>query len=253
MTAFVGYVLPINQISFWAASVITRLLGEVPYIGSELIKLVWGNIFVGNFTINRFIILHFLVPIIIFVLVIIHIIYLHYTGSVNPLGLFNKNLVYFHGYFYYKDFLMIFIYIFFYIFVIVFNSLQIGDNENFVEADPSITPAHIKPEWYFLFAYAILRSIPTKFGGIIALFISIFILFLIPYIYKPKIIYFIYPINKILFKIFVLNLLLLTWVGGIVVEDPYILLGQLLSFTYFLYFFINSFIYIYTDYLLSKI
>lgn len=240
-TAFLGYVLPWGQISFWGATVITNLISAIPYIGTIIVQWVWGGFAVDNATLNRFFTLHFLLPFIIAALVIIHLLFLHQTGSNNPLGL-NRNLdkIPFHPYFSYKDIIGFIIIIILLIILTLINPYILGDPDNFTPANPLVTPIHIQPEWYFLFAYAILRSIPNKLGGVIALFISIAILLFLPFL-DTKLIKRnnFYPINKILFWRFLIISILLTWIGARPVEDPYILIGQILTVLYFAYFGIN--------------
>lgn len=235
--AFIGYVLPWGQISFWGATVITNLLSAVPYLGIDIVQWVWGGFAVDNATLNRFFTFHFLLPFIITAIAIIHLLFLHQTGSNNPIGL-NRNIdkIPFHPYFTIKDtvgFIIIFI-------ILSILSLKepyiLGDPDNFTPANPLVTPVHIQPEWYFLFAYAILRSIPNKLGGVIALVISIIILIIIPFM-KSKFqgIQF-YPINQTIFWLIVNIFVLLTWIGARPVEEPYILTGQILTVRYFSYF-----------------
>lgn len=243
-TAFLGYVLPWGQISFWGATVITNLLSAIPYLGTTIVQWIWGGFSVDNATLNRFFRLHFLLPFIIAALVIIHLLFLHQTGSSNPLGT-NRNIdkIPFHPYFTFKDILGILSIILFLTFISIFIPYALGDPDNFIPANPLVTPIHIQPEWYFLFAYAILRSIPNKLGGVIALVISIAILLFLPFIYNPK---FqskqFYPIRKILFWTILSIVILLTWVGARPVEDPYIIIGQILTILYFLYYLIDPLI-----------
>lgn len=253
-TAFLGYVLPWGQISFWGATVITNLVRAIPYIGNSLVIWLWGGFAVDNATLTRFFSFHFILPFIISALVIIHLLFLHQTGSNNPLGT-NRNLdkIPFHPYFSLKDILG---YIFFFILlilIILINPYLLGDPDNFIPANPLVTPVHIQPEWYFLFAYAILRSIPNKLGGVIALVISIAILFILPFI-NNKIIKSnqFYPLNKIIFWIFISNFLILTWLGAKPVEDPFITLGQIFTVTYFLIFIFNSISYKIWDSIIFK-
>ena len=178
--AFLGYVLPVNQMSFWGASVITNLFTEVPYIGKQLVQIIWGGPSVENPTIVRFFTFHFITPFIILALVIVHITYLHTTGSSNTLGIKRVNKLIFHPFYSNKDLLGSTALILIFMFICLHFPLILGDDENFVEADPSVTPHHIQPEWYFLFAYAILRSIPNKLGGVIALALSVAVLYTIP-------------------------------------------------------------------------
>lgn len=239
--AFLGYVLPVNQISFWGASVITNLFREVPYVGPNLVQFIWGGVSVDNPTVMRFFTFHFIIPFIILALVGVHITLLHLTGSSNPLGVHsNLDKVPFHIYFSSKDLLGVIAVSFMFIFLCLYFPLILGDDENFTEANPSVTPHHIQPEWYFLFAYAILRSIPNKLGGVIALVLSIIILYTLPFTFMGKIKSSIfYPINKLVFWFFIVNVVLLTWIGIRPVEEPYVFTGQVLTFTYFAYYLIN--------------
>nr|YP_009139393.1 cytochrome b [Callimorpha dominula]AKF78252.1 cytochrome b [Callimorpha dominula] len=240
-TAFMGYVLPWGQMSFWGATVITNLLSAIPYLGSMLVNWIWGGFAVDNATLTRFYTFHFLLPFIILMLTMIHLLFLHQTGSNNPLGLnSNYDKIPFHPFFTYKDLIGAIIMLFMLILLTLTNPYLLGDPDNFIPANPLVTPVHIQPEWYFLFAYAILRSIPNKLGGVIALIMSILILIILPFTFNKKIqgIQF-YPINQILFWSLVTMIILLTWIGARPVEDPYILTGQLLTFFYFSYFIIN--------------
>lgn len=242
--AFIGYVLPVNQISFWGASVITNLFSEVPYIGPQLVKTIWGGPSVDNPTVVRFFTFHFIIPFIIAAFVIIHITYLHTTGSSNNIGVPAHNKLIFHPYFSTKDLIGLIIVIFFFSYICLYHPLALGDDENFVEADPSVTPHHIQPEWYFLFAYAILRSIPNKLGGVIALAMSIIVLYSLPFtrnIFKVKR-FSILPISKLLFWLFCCCVVLLSWIGARPVEDPYVIVGQILTILYFSYFIIRPLI-----------
>lgn len=248
-TAFIGYVLPWGQISFWGATVITNLLSAIPYLGSTLVNWIWGGFAVDNATLTRFYTFHFLLPFIILIITIIHLLFLHQTGSNNPLGLnSNYDKIPFHPFFTYKDFIGAIIILFLLIILTLTNPYLLGDPDNFIPANPLVTPVHIQPEWYFLFAYAILRSIPNKLGGVIALIISILILIILPFTFNKKIqgIQF-YPINQIIFWFLVIIIILLTWIGARPVENPYILTGQLLTIFYFSYFIINPLINKYWD------
>nr|AXH38214.1 cytochrome b [Pseudoniphargus sp. 1-Portugal] len=236
--AFLGYVLPVNQMSFWGASVITNLFSEVPYIGPDIVRIMWGGVSVAGPTIMRFFTFHFLIPFIILMMVIIHITLLHQTGSSNPLGLnSNHEKIIFHPYFSIKDTVgMTFILLLFF-YLCLFHPLLLGDDENFNPANTAVTPHHIQPEWYFLFAYAILRSIPNKLGGVIALLMAIMILYITPYTHLAKFKSFtFYPTNKMMFWVWVWVTVLLTWIGMCPVEDPYVLTGQILTVLYFIYF-----------------
>lgn len=251
-TAFLGYVLPWGQISFWGATVITNLISTIPYIGTIIVIWIWGGFSINNATLNRFFSLHFILPFIILILVIIHLYFLHQTGSNNPLGT-NRNLskIPFHIYFSYKDLLGFTIITF----LLTFISLQypyiFRDPDNFSPANPIITPIHIQPEWYFLFAYAILRSIPNKLGGVIALLISILILYLLPLIYSFMNTLSFYPLTQIFYFIFINNFILLTWAGAQPIELPYIYIRQFLSLIYFIYFIVFSPINAFWDFLLK--
>nr|YP_010587742.1 cytochrome b [Chironomus kiiensis]WAB46351.1 cytochrome b [Chironomus kiiensis] len=243
-TAFMGYVLPWGQMSFWGATVITNLLSAIPYMGTDLVQWLWGGFAVDNATLTRFFSFHFLFPFIIAAFTMIHLLFLHQTGSNNPLGInSNSDKIPFHPYFSYKDIFGFVMMLMFLTFLTLIAPYMLGDPDNFIPANPLVTPPHIQPEWYFLFAYAILRSIPNKLGGVIALVMSIAILFILPFTNKFN---FqstqFYPINQILFWIMTVTVVLLTWIGARPVEDPYILTGQLLTVTYFLYFIINPLI-----------
>nr|YP_006503920.1 cytochrome b [Microhodotermes viator]AFM92420.1 cytochrome b [Microhodotermes viator] len=236
-TAFVGYVLPWGQMSFWGATVITNLLSAVPYLGGELVQWVWGGFAVDNATLNRFFTFHFILPFVIAAMVIIHLMFLHQTGSNNPTGLKSEtDKIPFHPYFTTKDIVGFIVTIMMLTTLSLKSPYLLGDPDNFTPANPLVTPVHIQPEWYFLFAYAILRSIPNKLGGVVALAMSIAILFVMP-LYKTE---FrstqFYPINQMLFWLMVNTVILLTWIGARPVEEPYIITGQILTATYFTYY-----------------
>nr|YP_980190.1 cytochrome b [Coleonyx variegatus]BAF43978.1 cytochrome b [Coleonyx variegatus] len=235
-TAFVGYVLPWGQMSFWGATVITNLLSAIPYIGTSLVQWIWGGFSVDNATLTRFFTFHFLLPFIVAAAAALHLMFLHETGSNNPTGLnSNTDKVPFHPYFSYKDLLGASLLIMSLLLLSMFSPNMLGDPENFTPANPLVTPPHIKPEWYFLFAYAILRSIPNKLGGVLALLFSIMILFIFPLLHTAKQRSHIFrPLSQTLFWTFIANILILTWIGGQPVEDPYIIIGQLSSITYFI-------------------
>nr|YP_010443295.1 cytochrome b [Anomala russiventris]UTE83823.1 cytochrome b [Anomala russiventris] len=253
-TAFLGYVLPWGQMSFWGATVITNLLSAIPYLGNTIVQWLWGGFAVDNATLTRFFTLHFLLPFMVMALVIIHLLFLHQTGSNNPMGI-NSNIdkVPFHPYFTYKDTFGFLILIMMLSSLVLTYPNLLGDTENFIPANPLVTPVHIQPEWYFLFAYAILRSIPNKLGGVIALIMSIAILFIMPIINNKKFSSTqFYPINKILFWSFISIIMLLTWIGARPVEDPYILTGQILTIMYFIYYMLNPIIHLVWDYIIFK-
>nr|YP_009643400.1 cytochrome b [Pyrrhopeplus carduelis]APO08817.1 cytochrome b [Pyrrhopeplus carduelis] len=240
-TAFLGYVLPWGQMSLWGATVITNLLSAIPYLGNDLVKWLWGGFSVDNATLNRFFTLHFLLPFIISALVLIHLLFLHQTGSNNPLGInSNYDKIPFHPFFSIKDMMSMLIILMMFSMLLMMEPLMLGDPENFIPANPLVTPVHIQPEWYFLFAYAILRSIPNKLGGVIAMISSIIIIAILPFTNKSKFqgITF-YPINKLMFWTFTSTIILLTWIGARPAEEPFILTGQILTVIYFLYFLIS--------------
>nr|BAI63521.1 cytochrome b [Cynops ensicauda] len=239
-TAFVGYVLPWGQMSFWGASVITNLLSAIPYVGGSLVEWVWGGFSVDKATLTRFFAFHFLLPFLIAGVSMIHLLFLHETGSNNPTGIpSNQDKVSFHPYFSYKDLLgfLLALLILLLISLIVPNLLV--DPENFIPANPLMAPPHIKPEWYFLFAYAILRSIPNKLGGVIALLMSILILMFTPMLHTSKQRSLTFrSTSQTLFWLLVANTLILTWIGGMPVEPPFTEIGQAASVLYFLLFII---------------
>nr|YP_010117221.1 cytochrome b [Ypthima baldus]QPM99445.1 cytochrome b [Ypthima baldus] len=243
-TAFMGYVLPWGQMSFWGATVITNLLSAIPYLGTLLVNWIWGGFALDNATLTRFYTFHFLLPFIILMMTMIHLLFLHQTGSNNPLGI-NSNLdkIPFHPFFSFKDLIGFIILTFLLIILTLTNPYLLGDPDNFSPANPLVTPLHIQPEWYFLFAYAILRSIPNKLGGVIALIMSILILIILPFTYNKKIqgMQF-YPINQILFWFMIVTIILLTWIGARPVENLYVITSQLLTMFYFSYFIINPII-----------
>nr|APG38337.1 cytochrome b [Kaloula latidisca] len=237
-TAFVGYVLPWGQMSFWGATVITNLLSAAPYIGNDLVQWIWGGFSVDNATLTRFFTFHFILPFIIAGASMIHLLFLHQTGSTNPTGLnANPDKIPFHAYYSYKDAFGFAILIAALASLSTFAPNILGDPDNFTPANPLVTPPHIKPEWYFLFAYAILRSIPNKLGGVLALLFSILILFLMPILHTSKQRSLTFrPLTKIFFWALVANTFILTWIGGQPVEDPFIMIGQVTSIIYFFIF-----------------
>nr|BCH52389.1 cytochrome b [Kirkaldyia deyrolli] len=240
-TAFLGYVLPWGQMSFWGATVITNLMSAIPYMGPELVKWLWGGFSISNATLTRFFTLHFLLPFVLAALTMVHLLFLHQTGSNNPMGV-NSNMdkVPFHPYFTTKDIMGMTVTMFMFMMLNLLEPRMMGDPENYIPANPMVTPVHIQPEWYFLFAYAILRSIPNKLGGVIAMIMSIVIIIALPATNKLKFQSMaFYPANQLMFWSLVTTLILLTWIGARPAEEPFIFTGQMLTMAYFSYYIMN--------------
>ena len=252
-TAFLGYVLPWGQISFWGATVITNLVSSIPYIGGNVVEWLWGGFSVDNATLTRFFAFHFLLPFIIRALVAVHLLFLHTTGSNNPLGVDTRiDKIPFHLYFREKDIFGLVKILLLFMCVVLYLPNVFGDPENFIPANSLVTPVHIQPEWYFLFAYAILRAIPNKLGGVIALVCAILVVLVLPFTPKRNFLSLaFYPLGKFYFWSLVITFFLLTYIGAKPVEEPFITLGQLLRIYYFAYFFLASRVNKLWDYLLS--
>nr|YP_010180294.1 cytochrome b [Haemadipsa crenata]QVD39097.1 cytochrome b [Haemadipsa crenata] len=243
-TAFMGYVLPWGQMSFWGATVITNLLSTIPYVGQSVVEWVWGGFSVSNPTLNRFFSFHFFLPFVLIALIMVHLMMLHQYGSNNPLGMnSDSDRISFHPYYTIKDLLGMMLAFLGLMFFVLYSPNFFMDPENFLMSNSAVTPTHIKPEWYFLWVYAILRSIPNKLGGVIAAFSSMLILFFLPFKLKPVLnsSYF-YFLMKILFIILMFSFIILTWIGGCPVEDPYIIIGQISTVLYFLYYVLSPII-----------
>nr|YP_009545833.1 cytochrome b [Gorgonocephalus chilensis]AYO99625.1 cytochrome b [Gorgonocephalus chilensis] len=238
ITAFLGYVLVWGQMSFWAATVITNLVTAIPYIGVDIVSWIWGGYSVDNPTLHRFFVFHFLFPFILVFLSILHLLFLHESGSNNPLGIFSDyDKVPFHVYFTSKDLFGFLLFLVIIVGLSLIFPVALGDPENFIPANPLVTPPHIQPEWYLLFAYAILRSVPNKLGGVIALVMAILVLLIIPLLHFSSQNSCCYrPISQFVFWLMVGNFLILTWIGSQPVEFPYEIIGQVSSVFYFLIF-----------------
>jgi ubiquinol-cytochrome c reductase cytochrome b subunit len=247
-TAFMGYVLPWGQMSFWGATVITNLFTAIPFVGESIAIWLWGGFSVDNATLNRFFSLHYFLPFVIFGAMLLHLMLLHLPGSSNPLKLsFFSDKISFYPYFYFKDLFIFLITLSCFLFFVFFFPNVLGHSDNYIPANPLSTPSHIVPEWYFLPFYAILRSIPNKLGGVLCMFGALIVLLLLPNLInianKKKVISLnriltpeYKPLSRVFFLLFIADVLLLGWLGGKPVEDPYILLGFWATIFYFLYF-----------------
>jgi len=237
-TAFMGYVLPWGQMSFWGATVITNLFSAIPYIGDSIVQLLWGGFSVDNPTLNRFFSLHYLVPFLIAGLALLHLVLLHQPGSNNPLGI---DAIYdripFYPYFYTKDLFAFFLFVLLFSFFVIYAPNYLGHPDNYIEANPLVTPAHIVPEWYFLPFYAVLRSIPDKLGGVILMGAAIAILALLPVVDTSTLrSTFFKPFNIWIFWLFFADSISLGWIGQEIVETPFIEFGVFVTFWYFFHF-----------------
>nr|YP_008474922.1 apocytochrome b [Candida tetrigidarum]AGS44159.1 apocytochrome b [Candida tetrigidarum] len=238
--AFLGYCLVYGQMSHWGATVITNLLSAIPFIGNDLVPFIWGSFSVGNPTIQRFFALHFLLPFILAALVCMHLMALHVNGSSNPVGITgNIDRVPMHPYFIFKDLVTVFVFILAFSLFVFFSPNTLGHPDNYIPANPMVTPPSIVPEWYLLPFYAILRSIPDKLGGVIAMFGAILILLTLPYTDRSIIRGNTFKIlSKLAFYLFVFNFILLGNLGQLHVEVPYIVLGQFATLYYFAHYLI---------------
>ncbi|MDI9407874.1 MAG: cytochrome b/b6 [Candidatus Pacebacteria bacterium] len=239
-TAFMGYVLPWGQMSFWGATVITNLFSAIPVVGPDIVTWLWGGFAVGNPTLNRFFSLHFLLPFVIVAVVLLHIVALRIHGSNNPVGIDIKNdsdFIPFHPYYTVKDLFGLGIFAMVFAGLVFFSPNLLGHPDNYIPANPLATPPHIVPEWYFLPFYAILRSIPSKLGGVLAMGSAIFVLFLLPWLDRSKVRSATFrPITKILFWLLVVDVLILGYLGGKPPEGWYVIFGRIATGWYFLHF-----------------
>jgi len=233
-TAFLGYVLPWGQIRFWGATVITNLISAIPYIGPSIVRWVWGGFTVSSYTLRRFYVIHFLLPFIVVGFILIHLYFLHSKGRTNPLGnLDNQRKIPFHPYFSYKDGVGFAIFGVLLIYFVRFRSYRIIDPENFIEANRIVTPVHIQPEWYFLFAYAILRCIPSKVGGVLGLVAAVTIFYIFPVLSRKNVPSSFSPLQQCKFWLLVITFFVLTFLGAIPVEDPFPIIRAIFSVIYF--------------------
>jgi ubiquinol-cytochrome c reductase cytochrome b/c1 subunit len=239
ITAFMGYVLPWGQMSFWGATVITNLFSAIPYVGKDIVIWLWGGYAIDNATLTRFFSLHYFLPFVIAGLVAIHLLILHEVGSSNPIGVAFKGIDYvpFTPHFTIKDLYGVILFILVYGFFVFFASNTMGHPDNYIPANPMVTPTHIVPEWYLLPFYAILRSIPDKLLGVIALASAIIILGIFPFYDKTKIRSMEFrPLSRIVFWFFVADCFILGWIGTQPVEEPYVTIGREATLFYFTYF-----------------
>ena len=239
-TAFMGYVLPWGQMSFWGATVITNLFSAIPVVGNSIVTWLWGGFSVDNPTLNRFFSLHFLLPFVITGVVFLHITALHITGSNNPLGIEPKgpqDTIPFHPYYTSKDSIGIVVYLLVFALLVFFAPNMLGHPDNYIPANPLVTPAHIVPEWYFLPFYAILRAVPDKLGGVAMMGGALVVLFFLPWLDSSPVRSMRFrPIGRIAFLLFTANFFVLMWAGGKPAEQPYILIAQIATAYYFAYF-----------------
>jgi ubiquinol-cytochrome c reductase cytochrome b subunit len=237
-TAFIGYVLPWGQMSFWGATVITNLFSAIPVVGESIVQWLWGGFSVDNATLNRFFSLHYLLPFAIAGLALVHLVLLHQNGSTNPLGIeSNVDKISFYPYFYVKDLLGFVVLMALFTFFVYFQPNTLGHPDNYIPANPMVTPAHIVPEWYFLPFYAVLRSIPDKLGGVLAMGGAIVMLLIMPWLNTSEVRSSAFrPIYRKLFWFLLADFLILGWIGQNEVETPYVEVGQLATIIYFGFF-----------------
>ena len=241
-TAFMGYVLPWGQMSFWGTTVITNLFSAVPIVGETVVTWLWGGFAVGNATLNRFFSLHYLMPFVIVGVVGVHIWALHTVKSNNPLGIDTKgpqDSIPFHPYYTVKDYFGLGIFLIVYMGLVFFAPNFFGEPDNYIRANSMVTPAHIVPEWYFLPFYAILRAVPDKLGGVLAMFASILILFVLPWLDSSKVRSARFrPLYKQFFWLFLVDCLVLGWIGAKPAEGAFVIIGQVATVYYFAHFLI---------------
>jgi len=240
-TAFMGYVLPWGQMSFWAATVITNLFSAIPLVGESITSWLWGGYAVGSPTLTRFFSLHYLFPFLIFGLVILHIWALHIPGNNNPVGIDikkpSKETVPFHPYIIIKDFYALLIFLIIFSGFVFFVPNVLGHPDNYIEANPMVTPSHIVPEWYLLPFYAILRSVPDKLGGVVAMFAAVFILMFLPWLDTSKVRSAVFrPLYKVFFWILVIDVIVLGYIGAKPPEGMYLIIGRISTIYYFVHF-----------------
>ena len=239
ITAFLGYVLPWGQMSYWGATVITNFVRALPYVGKSMTEWIWGGYSVGGPTLTRFFAIHYLMPFIMLFLTILHLFYLHMTGRSNPLGIAsNTYKVPFHIYYVIKDLLILLTFSFIFLFTTLNYGYNLIDAENFIPANPLVTPIHIQPEWYFLFTYAILRSIPNKLGGVVLIASAFLVLFLFGINRKNHFFrgFQFSPISRFIFWSLVSVFLLLTWLGSCPAESPFVEVSLACTLLYFFLF-----------------
>ena len=240
-TAFTGYVLPWGQMSFWAATVITNLFSAIPLVGESITSWLWGGYAVGSPTLTRFFSLHYLMPFLIFGLVILHIWALHIPGNNNPVGIDikkpSKETVPFHPYIVIKDFYALLIFLIIFSGFVFFVPNVLGHPDNYIEANPMVTPSHIVPEWYLLPFYAILRSVPDKLGGVVVMFAAVFILMFLPWLDTSKVRSAVFrPLYKVFFWILVIDVIVLGYIGANPPEGMYLIIGRIATIYYFVHF-----------------